>query len=279
MIVYGCDFTSAPRKRKPITLVRGNLADGCLSIGSYETLPTLAAFEDFLRREGPWVAGFDFPFGQPLKLIHNLNLPQTWAEYVELIAAMDKREWVQMVEAYMAPREYGDKLHFREIDRLAGAQSPMKMAFIPTGRMFYEGVARLLASGVSVIPNHPTDSNCLAFEVYPALVAREFVGRGSGYKSDDATKQTDQAAAKRATILDGLLAACEDVYGFQLGLADELQYAFIDDASGDGLDAMLAAVQAGWAYTQRDHNYGVPPDANPLEGWITDPLLVRKDPS
>jgi hypothetical protein len=278
MIVYGCDFTSAPSKRKPLTLVSGTLTDERLCIDGAEALPGFTDFEAFLKRGGPWAAGFDFPFGQPLKLIHNLNLPQTWAGYVELIAAMDKREWVARVEAYMAPRAYGDKLHFRQVDRLAGAQSPMKMSFIPTGRMFYEGAPRLLASGVSVIPNHPTGSDRLAFEVYPALVAREFVGRGSGYKSDDIAKQTDKATAKRAAILDGLLTACANVYGFRLSVPGDLQDAFINDPTGDHLDAMLAAVQAAWAVSQRDDNYGVPLGVSPLEGWITDPALVRKDP-
>jgi len=49
----------------------------------------------------------------------------------------------------------------------------------------------------------------------------------------------------------------------------------IQDGSGDRLDALLCAAQAGWAYTQRDRSFGIPKDSDPLEGWIVDPLLDR----
>ena len=52
------------------------------------------------------------------------------------------------------------------------------------------------------------------------------------------------------------------------------RYTFIQDGSGDQLDGLLCAIQAGWAYTQRDHNYGIPADCDPLEGWIADPVLI-----
>ena len=45
----------------------------------------------------------------------------------------------------------------------------------------------------------------------------------------------------------------------------------LDDPTGDTLDALLAAIQAGWAYSQRALNYGIPPDCDPAEGWIVDP--------
>jgi len=46
------------------------------------------------------------------------------------------------------------------------------------------------------------------------------------------------------------------------------------DPSADALDSLLCAVQAAWAYTQRDDNYGVPPECDPDEGWILDPALL-----
>jgi hypothetical protein len=274
MDIYGVDFTSAPRKRKPITLARCRLTDGVLCVDALDALPTFADFEAFLQGGGAWVAGMDFPFGQPRKLIENLNFPRTWAGYVELIAAMGKNEWVDTVKAYMALRQKGDKLHFRVTDRVAGAQSPMKMSFIPVGRMFYEGAPRLLNSPVSIPPVRPTDDPRAVLEVYPALVARKFAGRGSGYKSDDKDQQTERAAATRQTILDGLRMECRDAYGFDLRLSDSIEAALVDDPTGDKLDAVLCAVQAGWAHTQ--DNYGIPPGADPLEGWIIDPDLFEK---
>lgn len=47
-----------------------------------------------------------------------------------------------------------------------------------------------------------------------------------------------------------------------------------DDPSGDGLDALLCAIQAAWGYTERDHDFGAPASGyDRLEGWICDPAL------
>jgi hypothetical protein len=40
------------------------------------------------------------------------------------------------------------------------------------------------------------------------------------------------------------------------------------DASGDSIDAVLCALQAAWGWTRRRRNFGIPEDAEPLEGWI-----------
>lgn len=37
------------------------------------------------------------------------------------------------------------------------------------------------------------------------------------------------------------------------------------------LDALLCAIQAAWAWTQRDQGFGLPKHVDPLEGWIADP--------
>ena len=47
--------------------------------------------------------------------------------------------------------------------------------------------------------------------------------------------------------------------------------------SGDQLDALLCAVQAAWAYSQADDNFGIPVYCDSLEGWIVDPSLVSED--
>ena len=44
--------------------------------------------------------------------------------------------------------------------------------------------------------------------------------------------------------------------------------ALIDDASGDRLDAVLCLMQAAWAAGQGAPLYGLPPQMDPLEGWI-----------
>jgi hypothetical protein len=49
----------------------------------------------------------------------------------------------------------------------------------------------------------------------------------------------------------------------------------VADESGDQLDAVLCAIQAGWA--SRQPNFGIPPNADCVEGWIVDPAVLEKD--
>ena len=65
--LYGVDFTSAPRRAKPITVARGCLDAGgsVFRLEDVESIGDWSAFEAFLARPGPWVGGFDFPFGLP----------------------------------------------------------------------------------------------------------------------------------------------------------------------------------------------------------------------
>jgi hypothetical protein len=64
-------------------------------------------------------------------------------------------------------------------------------------------------------------------------------------------------------------------YGFDVDLNEDFEAKMIDDPMGDSLDAFLCAIQAGWAYEQREHGYGIP-DGFELEGWIVDPELYDK---
>ncbi len=41
------------------------------------------------------------------------------------------------------------------------------------------------------------------------------------------------------------------------------------------LDALLCALQAAWAYTQRERGYGISSACDPLEGCIVDPQLYQ----
>jgi hypothetical protein len=51
----------------------------------------------------------------------------------------------------------------------------------------------------------------------------------------------------------------------------------IEDGTGDTLDAVLCAMQAGWAHRKRAENHGTPPGIDLLEGWITDPSLLEEN--
>src|SRR5437867_12531490 len=65
MRIFGVDFTSAPCRRKAITVAAGRLKGMTLAIQGIERLETFSAFEALLARPGPLIGGFDFPFGLP----------------------------------------------------------------------------------------------------------------------------------------------------------------------------------------------------------------------
>ena len=73
MKIYGVDFTSAPRRAKPITVAHGFFRNSVLHMEKIEAIEDFDAFEGLLRRPGPWVGGFDFPFGLPRELVRDLG--------------------------------------------------------------------------------------------------------------------------------------------------------------------------------------------------------------
>jgi hypothetical protein len=272
MHIYGLDFTSSPTRRKPITCARCELYDTILSVKSCLKMPSFAEFETFLRSDGPWLAALDFPFGQPRKLIANLGWPQSWQGYMGIVASMSKAEFEDTLHSYRSSRAPGDKLHLRVTDQLAGAISPMMLHRVPVGKMFFQGATRLYNSPISILPCRPTSDNRIAVEGYPALVARKLVGKRS-YKNDVRGQQTIDREMARAEIVKGL--SSEPLvkwYGLSVEMSDEMEEMLVQDAMGDMLDAVLCAVQAGWAYMERERGYGIPVECNKDEGWIVDAM-------
>lgn len=152
----------------------------------------------------------------------------------------------------------------------------MMLYRVPVGKMFFEGAPRLLKSGVSIQPCCVRTNLRVVVEAYPALVARRWIGKRS-YKNDVAKGQTLTRQAAREEILYGLRSTdVKAQFGFNAHFNDDHANAFIRDGSADQLDAFLCAIQAGWAYLQRDHTFGVPIDCDPLEGWIVDPFLTAR---
>lgn len=276
MKIYGIDFTSAPNPKKAIVCAQCRLDEEGLSLEQFAALPSFTDFESFLRQPGPWVAGFDFPFSQPRKLIENLGWPGKWEDMIRHVSGMSKVKFVNALESYCQGREAGDKHHLRFTDRIARARSPMMLVRVPVGKMFFEGAPRLLGAGVSIRPCLARNDTRIALEAYPSLVARRWIGSRS-YKSDAVKQQTDEMRFAREEIVSQLRSVQAKIhFGFDVHLNDRYADEVIGDGSGDRLDALLCAVQAGWAYTQRDRNFGIPQDCDPLEGWIVDPLLVPK---
>ncbi len=276
MRIFGLDFTSAPSPRKPITCAVGKLDSTTLLIENTIALPTFTAFEAFLQQEGPWIAAFDFPFGQPRKLLTNLNWPQTWAGYVQHCATLGKIAFEETLTHYQANRPAGDKQHTRMTDRLAGARSPMMLHRVPVGKMFFQGAPRLLHSEVSILPCRPNETNRIALEGYPALVAQCWIGK-TGYKSDERKKQSAEQQATRQRIIDAICSVeLRTAYGINLELNQTLASRLIWEPMGDELDAVLCAIQAAWAYTQREQNYGISSICDSIEGWIVDPVMLER---
>lgn len=272
MKIRGIDFTSAPSPSKPITCAYCLYEGKLLVLEDIRTLRDFDQFEALLAEPGEWIAGLDFPFGQSQKLVTNLGWPLNWSEYVQVVASMSRDEFVRTLEDYKDPRRFGDKEHQRTTDVRAGSISPQKLYGVPVAKMFFEGAKRLLGSSARIPPVRGADDSRVFVEAYPKLVAQRWTD--GPYKHDTRRKQTDEHRRERERIIDGLRSSSfRQIYGFHAAFKDDEAKQMVGDRSGDHLDAFLCAVQAAWAYSQRDRAYGIPigVPAVDLEGWIVDP--------
>jgi hypothetical protein len=138
-----------------------------------------------------------------------------------------------------------------------------------------------LRAGVTIPGVHDGDPGRVVVEAYPGLLARALIGRCS-YKQDSRARQTAERDQARRALLQAILdGAARPTYGVSV----QAPSALADDPMGDALDALLAAIQAAWAWTRRADGYGRPSALDPLEGWIADPSvrtandLSRRPPS
>jgi len=272
--VLGLDFTSAPRTAKPITCARCLLRGTDLVVERLDRLTGFAAFEALLRSKGPWVAGMDFPFGQPRRLLDHLGWEPEWEALVRRVEALGVGGFVALLDRYRAQRPAGDKQHLRVTDRLAGALSPMMVYGVPVGRMFASGAPRLLTAPVSVLPCRPRTGDRVVLETYPAMVVRRLLGR-SPYKCEQRARDDTARRNARREMLEALLSgALAPAYGLQVRIPGVLAQQLLVDFTGDLLDALLCALQAAWG--SREKSFGLPAAADPVEGWICDPSLSAR---
>ncbi|WP_041042735.1 DUF429 domain-containing protein [Paramagnetospirillum magnetotacticum] len=269
MDIFGIDFTSKPSRRKPITCLHCTLDSGVLRYRSLEEWTTFGEFETALERPGPWIGGFDFPFGQSRRFIETIGWPLSWAAYVELAGKLGRSGFREVLTSYRERRPFGDKEHRRTTDKIAESISPQKLYGVPVGLMFFEGSPRLLAAGLTIPHLREGDPLRIAVEAYPGVLARQLIRRRS-YKSDTRKKQTDDQAEARLDLINSLRQEAPKRYGFSIEAPNSL----CADPGGDDLDALLCAVQAAWAWQQRDNRFGAPESIDPLEGWISDPQLA-----
>ena len=265
LTLLGVDFTSAPSRRKPVTVARGQLQRGVLRLERLDEHAAFAGFEAALAEPGPWLGAFDFPFGLPREFVDSQGLG---ASTDEVIAEVRRRcatraDFRAMVDAWGNGRPSGRRLVHRRTDvSLPGitSTSPLQTRYVPVGFMYYEGLSRLVAADVSLPGLRSGDPQRMAVEGYPGLLAHELIGTRS-YKNHEG----DDRLIARKDIVEALEQGRTRL-GLRLKLSHAQREALVDDASGDRLDAVLCLGQAAWASVQPRH--GMPQSMDAVEGWI-----------
>lgn len=270
--LLGCDFTSAPGRRKPITLAVGRSDRGRVQLERIERFETLDAWARRIAAPGHWVGGFDLPFGLPRELVTALDWPTDWADCMAFYGGLSRATIRETFAAFCDARPAGSKFAHRATDRPAGSSPSMKWVNPPVAFMLHAGVPRLMAAGLTLPGLLAGDGTRVGLEAYPGLLARSVLGTVP-YKSDEKAKQTPQRLIARKTLVNALengQARLLQADGLRLKLTYAQRDALADDASGDSLDAVLCLLQAAWAERRHhagDARWGLP-DFDPLEGWI-----------
>lgn len=267
-LLLGVDFTSAPSLKKPITVAVGRWMPGASTaryrLDEVRSLVSLEAYESFLHMGGPWIAGFDLPFGQPRSLIEHEGWPTDWPAFVRFYCAQPRAALRDTFRRWCDARPSGDKFAWRRADRPAGSSPAMRWTNPPVAWMMHAGIGRMLEAGLAFPAHrHGTGTARIALEAYPGFTARQVCRKS--YKSDAVANQTADREANRRAILRALVAATAG-----LDIALEITAAWtrrlLADGSGDLLDAVICGLQAGHAAALPE--YGLPTDLDPLEGWI-----------
>ncbi|MBM4022218.1 MAG: DUF429 domain-containing protein [Planctomycetes bacterium] len=276
--MLGVDFTSAPRPAKPITVAEGRLEAGrgarpIYRVDTVRELVSLEAFGTFLGEPGPWVAGFDLPFGQPRSLVVHEGWPESWPALVAFYCRQPRAQLRDCFRRWCANRPVGDKFAWRKADKPAGSSPAMRWTNPPVAWMMHAGIGRMLAAGLNFPAHaHPVHGRRIrpgvgkvriALEAYPGFTARHICRLS--YKSDTPSRQTAERATNRRRIVRGLIAGTAGL-AVQLELSDHWRRRLVADGSGDLLDAVICGLQAAHAVLLPD--YGLPHDLDPLEGWI-----------
>ena len=260
----GVDFSSAPRRGKPIVWAWGRWQrPGLLRLERFDENTSHAAFEAALRQPGPWLAAFDLPFGLPRELVTTLGWPTDWAGSMTHYAGLTRAAIVETFAAFCDARPVGSKFAHRACDGPAGSSPSMKWVNPPVAFMLHAGVPALRAAGVDIPGLHAGDATRVALEGYPGMVARALIGRRS-YKSDSKAQQTTERLIARKDLADALEQG--RWRGLRLKLTHAQHEALVADAQGDSLDAALCLVLAAWACAQPA--FGMPEHVDALEGWI-----------
>ena len=267
----GCDFSSAPTRRKQNQLAWGRLQGHVVSVDRLVACASLAETEAALQHCGSWVGGFDLPFGLPRTLVETLGWPTQWEALINHYAALSRADIRDAFAGFCRARPVGGKFAHRATDGPAGSSPSMKWVNPPVAFMLHAGVPLLRSVGASFpgIQAAAQWTPRVALESYPGLLARSCVGATS-YKSDDVSKQTAARLLARKDIIT-VLESGDNRLNLRLRLSHAQRDAITQDAKGDALDAVLCLMQAAWGLVQHVSGapcFGLPSTVDPLEGWI-----------
>lgn len=272
--LLGCDFSSAPSRRKAIVHAVGHVDRGRVVLQRLDRFESLDDWAAWLADDAhlPWVGGFDLPFGLPRELVEHLGWPINWVDCIRHYASLSRQDIRDAFAAFCHQRPTGGKFAHRATDGPAGSSPSMKWVNPPVAFMLHAGVPRLLRAGAEFPGLATGDPRRIALEAYPGLVARSVLGSTS-YKSDEVRRQTADRLIARRTLIHALENGDPPLMrdaGLRLRLTHSQRDALADDASGDSLDAVLCLIQAAWAWQlheRGDEHWGLPA-FDPLEGWI-----------
>jgi Protein of unknown function (DUF429) len=260
----GVDFSSRPTRRKPVLLAEGECSALVVRLRALHAHADFDSLVHALAAPGPWVGAFDLPFGLPRELVQTLGWPQQWLPLMRHYQGLSRAQIGATFKAFCDARPNGAKFAHRACDGPAGSSPSMKWVNPPVAYMLHAGVPLLLEAGLHLPGLHDGDRGRVALEGYPGMLARELVGHRS-YKSDDRSRQTPERLIARKDIVTALEAGRTRL-GLRLKLSPALHEQLVEDGCGDKLDAVLCLMQAAWAHGRP--GYGLPPDIDPLEGWI-----------
>ena len=275
-LVIGIDFTSAPSRRKPLTVAFGRWQAAAprpiYALDEIREFTSLDEFNGLLAAPGRWVGGFDLPFSQPRPLIEHEGWPTAWPEFVRFYCDQPRDALRDVFRRWCDARPVGDKFAWRATDKPAGSSPAMRWANPPVAWMMHAGIGRMLAAGLTFPAHHhaPRGSGRIALEAYPGFTARR-VCRQS-YKSDTAAKQTPDRRANRRAILTALEHGTAGL-DLTLAITSTWRRRLIADGRGDLLDAVICGLQA--AHASALPRYGLPHPLDPLEGWIASVPTAR----
>jgi hypothetical protein len=270
MRIHGIDFTSRPTRAKPIVVAEADLGTQ-LVLRALHRFTDFAGFEHWLATPGPWIGGFDFPFGLPRAFVDAQRPDADWPQLLRWARALGREGFCAVTHAAFSAARGQPGLKHRRIDALARSHSPLKTMDPvrriainpPVGLMFFEGAPRLLDAGLHLPGHHATGDARVGLEVYPGWLAQQLGERL--YKNDSPTTAELRRAARRRLL--ARLRAGAGATGIAVAVPTGLSRAIVADAAGDLLDALLCAVVAAWAARRGPPHYGLPA-FDPVEGWI-----------